>query len=255
MKQISKKLLFPVLVVACTLMLSACSTSEDIGGASDSSMDDALLYSAESLTETIIDLNQDDIDAYLESGDDFTVSAMEAWENNRDELGEYEEITSGKVEDVSDGYTVTEEVSFSGHNGEFVYSFDESGTPTALEITPLYTFGEQMQQAGMNTIMGICIVFVLLIVLALLISLFRFLPFSGAKKAQKEEQEAREKQKAVQPEQAPAVSPAVQESAAGQEADDKELVAVIAAAIAAYEGTSTDGFVVRSIKKSKRKKW
>ena len=34
--------------------------------------------------------------------------------------------------------------------------------------------------------------------------------------------------------------------------DDTELVAVIAAAIAAAEGTTTDGFVVRSIRKVKR---
>jgi len=39
--------------------------------------------------------------------------------------------------------------------------------------------------------------------------------------------------------------------------NDEELVAVIAAAVAAYEGTtSTDGFVVRSIKRaSGKKKW
>mgnify|MGYP000898117842 CR=1 FL=1 len=37
--------------------------------------------------------------------------------------------------------------------------------------------------------------------------------------------------------------------------DDLELVAVIAAAIAASEGTSTDGFVVRSIKRRKSNKW
>ena len=37
-------------------------------------------------------------------------------------------------------------------------------------------------------------------------------------------------------------------------ADDTELVAVIAAAIAAFEGKqSTDGFVVRSIRKARRK--
>ena len=35
-------------------------------------------------------------------------------------------------------------------------------------------------------------------------------------------------------------------------ADDTELVAVITAAIAASTGTSSDGFVVRSIRKSKR---
>ena len=38
-------------------------------------------------------------------------------------------------------------------------------------------------------------------------------------------------------------------------ADDLELVAVISAAIAAYEGeTTTDGFVVRSIRKANRRR-
>ena len=51
---------------------------------------------------------------------------------------------------------------------------------------------------------------------------------------------------------APVAAPAAEDPV--EEADDLELVAVIAAAIAAYEGqTSTDGFVVRSIKKSKRR--
>ena len=43
-------------------------------------------------------------------------------------------------------------------------------------------------------------------------------------------------------------------AAAVPQQDDGELVAVIAAAIAAYEGTSTDSFVVRSIRKANRKK-
>ena len=37
--------------------------------------------------------------------------------------------------------------------------------------------------------------------------------------------------------------------------DDLELVAVIAAAIAAYEGTSADGFQVRSIRRANTNKW
>ena len=49
-----------------------------------------------------------------------------------------------------------------------------------------------------------------------------------------------------------AAAPVVEEAV--EEADDYALVAVIAAAIAAYEGkTTTDGFVVRSIKKSRRR--
>ena len=37
--------------------------------------------------------------------------------------------------------------------------------------------------------------------------------------------------------------------------DDMELVAVIAAAIAAYEGTSVEGFQVRSIRRANTKNW
>ena len=37
--------------------------------------------------------------------------------------------------------------------------------------------------------------------------------------------------------------------------DDLELIAVITAAIAAQEGTTTDGFVVRSIRRRPSNKW
>lgn len=49
-------------------------------------------------------------------------------------------------------------------------------------------------------------------------------------------------------------APAV-ETVVVDETDDLELVAVITAAIAASEGTSTDDFVVRSIKRRTSNKW
>ena len=52
---------------------------------------------------------------------------------------------------------------------------------------------------------------------------------------------------------APAVVPAAEEEKVLT--DDLELVAVIAAAIAASENTSPDSFVVRSIRKSKKNNW
>ena len=45
------------------------------------------------------------------------------------------------------------------------------------------------------------------------------------------------------------------DSVSGDEENDLELAAVIAAAVAAAEGTSTDDFVVRSIKRRKTNKW
>ena len=50
-------------------------------------------------------------------------------------------------------------------------------------------------------------------------------------------------------------APVVAAAEPAEETDDLELVAVIAAAIAAAENTSTDSFVVRSIKKVNKSKW
>ena len=98
---------------------------------------------------------------------------------------------------------------------------------------------DTLKRAGMNTVMGIGIVFIMLVFLSFVIYLFKFIPNPENKKKA-----------------APAPAPAPVPVAAPVEevADDTELIAVIAAAIAASEGTSTDGFVVRSIRKINRKK-
>lgn len=112
-----------------------------------------------------------------------------------------------------------------------------------MSVDVQYGLGKTLQRAGLNTLMGVGTVFVMLILLSLLISLFRFIPNPEAKKAA-EAKAAKEAQAAVI-----AAAPVQAEE---NLADDGELVAVIAAAIAAAEGTTTDGFVVRSIRKVKR---
>ena len=71
-------------------------------------------------------------------------------------------------------------------------------------------------------------------------------------KLKAEEEAKKAAEEAPKAEEAPA--PAIAQSEAADEdfADDLELVAVISAAIAAYENTSGDSFVVRSIKKSNK---
>ena len=59
----------------------------------------------------------------------------------------------------------------------------------------------------------------------------------------------------VAAEEAVAEETAVEEVAVVEETDDLELIAVITAAIAAQEGTSTDGFVVRSIRRRPSNNW
>ena len=180
----------------------------------------------------------------MNTGDDFTTSAMQSWQTSKDELGAKKE-SNGKttVTLKDDQYTVTVPVKFEKANANFVYVFESTGTPVSMSVDVQYGLGKTLQRAGLNTLMGVGTVFVMLILLSLLISLFRFIPNPEAKKAA-EAKAAKEAQAAVI-----AAAPVQAEE---NLADDGELVAVIAAAIAAAEGTTTDGFVVRSIRKVKR---
>ena len=102
--------------------------------------------------------------------------------------------------------------------------------------------GEAMGKAGLNTLIGMLTVFTVLILISLIIACFNVIPKIQSAFAKKETEGSAVREEAVS-----AVQASVEEQAA-DETDDLELVAVIAAAIAAYEGAaSTDGFVVRSI--------
>lgn len=233
-------LVMAALIIGSTSMVFAADKVDD-------SVKNTLVNTAEGLTDTIIGLADADIENYLNSGDDFTTSAMQSWQSSKDELGLKKDKngeTSVTLKD--DQYTVTVPVKFEKADANFVYVFDSTGTPVSLSVDVQYGMGKTLQRAGLNTLMGIGTVFVMLILLSLLISLFRFIPNPEAKKAA-EAKAAKEVKEA----EAAAAAPAVQ-AAEENLADDGELVAVIAAAIAAAEGTTTDGFVVRSIRKVKR---
>ena len=248
MKQIFKKVssLCTVLLMMAVLTLTGASAvwAEEV----DDTVKQTLITTAEGLTDTIVTLGDEDIENYSKSSDAFTTSAMSAWAGSKAELGALKE-RSGEVEVKAsdDGYTVTVPASFEKADANFVYVFDSTGTPVSLSVDVQYGMGKTLQRAGLNTLMGIGTVFVMLILLSLLISLFRFIPNPEAKKAA----EAKAA-KAAKEAEAAAIAQTAPAQAEENLADDGELVAVIAAAIAAAEGTTTDGFVVRSIRKVKR---
>ncbi len=104
--------------------------------------------------------------------------------------------------------------------------------------------GSKMTTAALNTLIGMCTVFAVLIIIIGVISLFRFIPII---------QDKLRKKNAVKESADSAATQIVQAEEVTDVSDDLELVAVIAAAIAASEGAaSTDGFVVRSIRKVNR---
>lgn len=102
------------------------------------------------------------------------------------------------------------------------------------------TMGEKLISAGVNTLVGMGVVFAVLIFISLLISCFAFIP-----KITDAVQNRKNKKQDVQ---VPEVS-YDNENIVENVEDNTELIAVIAAAIAASEQTSTDSFVVRSIRR------
>lgn len=124
--------------------------------------------------------------------------------------------------------------------------------PEEMVVSAVYSKTELMKQAGMNTLLGMGTVFVVLIFISFIISLFKFLPALFAKKPKIEDLK-KEESKPAAPAKAAAPAPV-----AGNLMNDAELVAVITAAIYAAEGqagnsaVSKDKLVVRSIRRARK---
>ena len=244
MKQTWKQIFRAVLLALSVLLCTACPAWAQAQEEVDEDMRITLTSTAESLSQTIVELSQEEIDDYRESGDEFTVNTMEVWENSRKELGEFESMGESMVEKTTTGYSVKIPAQFSEQNAEIVYLFDQTGVPISFSMDIQYPLSALLKRAGMNTLMGLGIVFAMLIFLTLVISLFRFI----GKKEEKPQKEIEDLPRPAQAQRQP------QPVDMQDNLDEQELIAVIAGAIAAYEGTSTDSFVVRSIRKSNRRK-
>ena len=237
-----KSLLAMVCVLALTLAMSVCAFAADTV-----TEDETANYksAAETLISQIAGFSDEEIENYLAQDDAFTTATMESWKSVKDELGAYSSIVSQDVEKDGDVVTISTVAQFEKAKADVVLMLDLGQQMyTSMTYSVQYSLAANMQRAGMNTLMGIGIVFLMLVFLSFVIGLFKYIEkFQnvGKKKAAEEAPKAEE-----------APAPAIAQSEAADEdfADDLELVAVISAAIAAYENTSGDSFVVRSIKKS-----
>mgnify|MGYP000919037759 FL=1 len=233
-----------ICVLALTFTMSVCAFAAD-----EVTDDEVANYksAAETLISQIAGFSDEEIETYLAQNDAFTTATMESWKGVKDELGAYSSIVSQDVEKDGDVVTISTVAQFEKAKADVVLMLDLGQQMyTSMTYSVQYSLAANMQRAGMNTLMGIGIVFLMLVFLSFVIGLFKYIEkFQnvGKKKAAEEAPKAEE-----------APAPAIAQSEAADEdfADDLELVAVISAAIAAYENTSGDSFVVRSIKKSNK---
>lgn len=255
MKLNMKRVALGLIMAACLFSLSACSKADTRAEEIDARIQSQMEQLPGSFLELYTGLEDSQIPEFkknMQSQDEYAALAegVDSWENIKNELGAMVSIGgTAKVEAIDHGYSATIKAEFEKRNLEFSITTDSKLTKiTSVAFVPEYTLGERMEKAVFNTLMGMGTVFIVLIFISLLIGCFKYIgkledKFNG---------------KANEP--APAPLPVVSASAAEIEeelelVDDLELVAVITAAIAASEGSSPSGLVVRSIRRAPAGKW
>lgn len=268
MKKSMKKLAGMLMLLVLMVSLSACAQQQKVPNEefyqekSDQYIQMLAAIDAGALSEQVANLEENFEDFEQEvslypymygqgSKFDFTAEAylslLKSYEANLDELGAFVGVKTyegGTEKDDGISYSVVYE--FEKHDLRLTLLYDKDGVITTVTADPIYSTGEILEKAALNTVLGMGVVFAVLILICLIISCFGFIPAIEAKFGKKKEKPAA----------APApVSAAPASSPVVEEGDDLELIAVITAAVAATLGTSTDGFVVRSIRRKGNNKW
>ena len=235
-----KKLLLVLGMITCMFGMTACGgTVEEVDNYGITEAD-AFAY-ADGLIETmdqIVAAGQ--IEQY--ESDDVIYAALTNYEKALTDMGDYQSVTDHEII-YDDGILMNVTVQGSLRPANVEIMLDEELALVNIATNVTYTFGETMTKAALNTLMGMGTVFAVLILIIILISSFAFIPkiqemFSG-KKEEKKDTTDRVVEQIIKNE----------EIAYEDATDDAELVAVIAAAIAAYEGGSASDYVVRSLKR------
>ncbi len=261
-------------MLTCVFVLTACSSTE-----SSSEFQQSKETSAKSRADQVVQLvaalvSTDNVDEMLanysnvELGDLFASTyaqyygdgsfacegkavngALTSFQTGIETMGSITDF--GEPTSVVDHDTIVIMIPVTGENKnasvELIFTNDIYLKMTSCTLNLDETKGELMTKAALNTLLGMGTVFIVLILISIIISGFGVIPKIQASFASKK----------VEPIPEP-VAPAPAEPVVEEEedlSDDMELVAVIAAAIAAYEGTSVEGFQVRSIKRAGTNKW
>ena len=286
MRRFVKRMAAVLLASACLLGLWGCSASQAEDGAQapaigtngtpveDAMAQSLILSAAQTLAASDEQLI---IQKHLSEAQGDAASA-EIYQSQLDARLEMGGLKAVDLEDASavlleDGsYTIIIPVTFD--EGEMLYLMNlnmatqeiraQFADSSAMDTEDSSISG-LLQSASVNTAVGMGTVFVVLIFISLIIYCFKYLhQWEEGKKGTEAKKDSAPASAAAKS--APAAAPSSAAAPAGDKdeelaavmaaaiaaSEDEDLVAVITAAIAAYEGTSSNGLVVRSIRRADR---
>lgn len=206
-------------------------------------MSDNLISQITSLDDEAIDRNIKD----LEEKKQFELmTALENWKAGKKDIGEVQAIKSDEaiLNVDKEGYSVSISIVGEKRSAIVRIAYDKNMQKVnSMSINVNYNLGEKLSKAGLNTLIGMATVFIILIFIIFIIDAFKYISVFEERLAKKPGELIKEEIK-------------LKEEVSTQEnlLEDQELVAVISAAIMAYEEeNNTDDLIVRSLKKSKRR--
>lgn len=245
-----KKIALMLSVLSCVMMLGACGqtdpTTVDYNGVTYEQLYQQSYSVGTALAGRSVGEIQEQM-AYLEANYPeeaaMDIDLCTKWLAAMEVSGNFVDVAENGFTITKSGKTLTTDLIliFEDRNVTFqlVYNYVDMEL-TGVTVEPVYTLGEKMVKAGMNTVICMSIVFLVLIFISLVISCFKIFPYLEAKKKEQANKNVEAKD---------AVVTQIEKREELTAMDDTELVAVIAAAIASYEGTSASDFVVRSIRR------
>ncbi len=172
--------------------------------------------------------------------DAVTTNAIKNWKTAVETCGQPSKITAYTTNINSETASVEMTIACEKRTMKVNVTMDSDGEVTEFVANPVYSQTENMERAGLNTLIGMGMAFSVLIIISLVISLLPVISrlVEGGKKKTAESSSDTAMDNTI-----------AQIEKNEEQKNDTELVAVIAAAIAAAKGTSGDGFVVRSIRR------
>lgn len=253
-----KKIIWMLCICLCILGLAACGEDpkkadyngmtyqelEEYANTTWTGIQSMDTVQMEAVVEQIESMSESERIRLLEAneGMEEELALIKSWLSVKSQAGEFVGVDSFVI--TKSGKSTTTDLTLEFEKRPVLLTVVYRNRDMSVEtvtVDLVYSTGEKLQKAAMNTVMGMGTVFIMLIIICLIISSFGIIPKLEQKRKAKTAP-------AVEPkEQAPKVVPAAAPEEA--ETDDLELVAVIAASIAAYTGQSESDFVVRSIKR------
>lgn len=261
-----KKLATLVCMITCIFGLTACGSEENLTDYEQQKVDYACQVASQQIVPLVTqyadgeqqtrlsDYTSQEIEYMIGNNNNLNIdgyaflTAIDSFESGLEEIGAI--VEEGETTAQIDDDQIIVHVAIKGKkkdaDAEVILSNDMFMKLESAALNPTSSMGQLMGKAALNTVVGMGTVFAVLILISFIISGFSLIPKVQAKFSKKKEEN---KTTGIDN----AVAQIVGQEEIVDETDDLELVAVIAAAIAASEGAvSTDGFVVRSIRKVNR---